>query len=291
MAHGRERLVEAFLKAAAALAGATVFGILLFLLYFCLPLFDGDGLRAILSSDWRPFHGHYGILPMVVGSLLMSLFALLVAFPAAVGVCAFAHGLGPPPLARAVLVVVHFMTSIPTIVYAFVSAILLVPFVRSAFGGGSGYSLLAGTCVLSVLILPTIVLMIHAWWRGAGPGIRVTCATLGLTRTQEIFWVLLPASARALFVAAILGFGRAVGDTMIALLLAGNAPQFPSSPLESIRTLTAHIALVLAVDAESTAYLSVFASGLILLLVTAGLHLAARWVRALARAGHETSPR
>ena len=175
------------------------------------------------------------------------------------------------------------MTSIPTIVYAFVSAMVLVPLMRDLFTRGSGFSLIAAAIVLSVLILPTIVLLIHVHWQGMKSNLHIPCAVLGLSQSQEIFWVLIPASSRALAVAAILGFARAIGDTMISLLLAGNAPQLPDSFFDSVRTLTAHIALVVATDPESSAYHSVFACGLILLLLTAVLNLAARWLYTLAR--------
>lgn len=279
----RERAIELGLASAAALASAAVLAILLFLAWFCLPLLRGGHAAETLAWDWQPFRGAYGILPMVVGSLLLSMSALAVAFPVALGICSFAHGLGPPRLARLVMAVVHFMTGIPTILYAFVSAMLLVPLVRGAAAVGSGYSLLAATPVLGVLILPTLVLLIHAYWRGAGAELRVTCAALGLTKALELWRVLLPVSWRGLAAAAVLGFGRAVGDTMIALLLAGNAPQVPTSPLDSFRTLTAHIALVLATDSQDPIYTSVFASGLILLLMTAGLSLSARLLHARAR--------
>jgi phosphate transport system permease protein len=278
-----ERWVEKALWLAGVFSTLAVLGILAFLLYFCGPIFRSSSAADIFNWDWRPFEGHFGILPMIVGSLSVSLLALALAFPVAVGICSFAHGLARPWLGKIVLGVVHFMTSIPTIVYAFVSAIVLVPLMRDLFSRGSGFSLFAAAIVLSVLILPTIVLLIHVHWQGMKSNLHIPCAALGFNRSQEIFWVLIPASSRALAVAAILGFGRAIGDTMISLLLAGNAPQLPDSFLDSIRTLTAHIALVVATDPESSAYHSVFACGLILLLITAVLNLAARWLYSLSR--------
>jgi len=289
MSRRRERALELGLAAAAVLASASVLALLLFLAWFCLPLLRGGHAAEILAWDWRPGHGAYGILPMVAGSLLLSVSALALAFPVALGICSFAHGLGPPRLARLVMAVVHLMTGIPTILYAFVSAMLLVPLVRGAVAVGSGYSLLTATLVLSVLILPTLVLLIHSCWQGAGADLSVTCAALGLTKAQELLRVLVPATRRGLAAAAILGFGRAIGDTMIALLLAGNAPQVPTSPFDSFRALTAHIALVIATDSQDATYASVFASGLILLLMTAGLSLSARLLRARPR--HATLPR
>jgi len=165
---------------------------------------------------------------------------------------------------------------VPTIVYAFVSAIVLAPLLRDAFRYGSGYCLLTTVLVLSVLVLPTVVLLLHARWQAVGDRLRVTCAALGLTRAQTVFRVLLPVTRRGLQAAAVFAFARAVGDTMIALLLSGNAPQVPHGPLDALRTLTAHIALVHSTDTQAAAYTSIFAAGLLLLLMTAGLSLAAR---------------
>ena len=181
--------------------------------------------------------------------------------------------------ARFVLAVVRFMTCIPTIVYAFVAAAVLPPVVRNLFATGSGFSLLTAGLVLSLLVLPTVVLLLHSLWHGTADHVLRTSYALGLTRGQAFWHVLLPLSGRGLTLAFLLGFARALGDTMIALLLAGNAPQWPGSLLESVRTLTAHIALVLATDSQTPIYHSVFAAGLILLLITGLTSLGARWLR------------
>lgn len=269
-----ERAAELLLAGSAAVSGAAVLGILVFLAILATPALRG--MASVFTWDWRPFHGHFGILPMVAGSLLLAGSAMLLAFPTALGITAFAHGLGPRWLGRIVLGVVHAMTGIPTIVYAFLSAMLLVPFVRGAFSHGSGYSLLSAALVLSVLVLPTIVLVVHAHWQAMSTEVARTCAALGIPRARAVLRVLLPLSRRGLVTAAVLGFARALGDTMIALLLSGNAAEVPASPLESLRALTAHIALVVATDTQDAAYASIFAAGLILLLLAAAASLTAR---------------
>lgn len=255
-----------FFRTAALFSALAIIGIIGFLLLFSAPLFTSEGLSTLFSTRWLPYENSYGILPMLAGSLLLSVSALIIAFPAALGVCCFAHGIGPAPAGRFLLGLIHFMTAIPTVVYAFVSAILLVPFIRDLFSSGSGYCLLTASLVLSLLILPTIVLLIEAWWRPIVPELHLTCSSLGMTKAQALFKVVLPVSRKGLAAAAILGFGRAIGDTLIGLMLAGNAPQFPASPLESVRTLTAHIAFGLEADTQSKAYHSVFACGLILVI-------------------------
>lgn len=276
-----ERAVRWSLRAAAFAAGACILLILAFLAWFTLPLLEDGGLLQLFGPAWRPEQGHHGIAPMLIGSLLLAGASLLLALPLALGVCLFAHGLGPPRLGRALLGLVAFMTSIPTVVYAFVAVLYLVPLVRRlSAGAGSGYSLLAAACTLALLVLPTLVLVLDASWRSRGPEVLVTGQALGLSRHQVLLFLLLPMSWRALTAATALGFGRAIGDTMIALLVAGNAAQVPHSPLDPMRALTAHVALVFEVDTQSRLYSSIFACGLILLLVTAAVNLAVRWLGA-----------
>jgi len=277
------------LGSAAGLAGVAVLAILVFLVVLSAPVFHGA--TCVWSWDWRPFQGHYGILPMVVGSLLVAVGAVLFAMPLGVSIAAFAHGVAPAPLARVVLGVVRLMTGIPTIVYAFVSAMVIAPLLRGAFAHGSGYCFLGTLLVLSILVLPTVVLLVHAHWQSMGERLRFTCAALGLTRSQAVFHVLLPLSRRGLLVAGVFAFARALGDTMIALLLSGNAPQVPASPLDSFRTLTAHVALVHSTDTQAPAYVSIFAAGLILLLLTAVLSVVARALTRGALAEAARAPR
>lgn len=271
-----ENWIRRMLAAAAMASTAAAFCILLVLIYLVLPLFTSGNLASVLSWQWLPFQGKFGILPMVVGSLLLSLGALICATPLAVGVSCFVQVLAPGRVKGACLALVHYMTSIPTVIYGFVSIFLLVPLMRQWFDRGTGFSLLTAMIVLSLLILPTIVLVFQATLREVDRTNRVTCASLGFSKPAYIRHVLLPLSRLGLLAAAILGFGRAVGDTLISLMLAGNAPMIPGSPLDSIRSLTAHIALVVATDSQSTFYHSVFASGLILFLIMIIINLALR---------------
>ncbi|MDO9631388.1 MAG: ABC transporter permease subunit, partial [Humidesulfovibrio sp.] len=148
---------------------------------------------------------------------------------------------------------------------------------------GSGFSWLAALLVLALLVLPTIVLVLDSQLSLVGPPLRLTAAALGLSRAQELLHLTLPLSARGLKAAAVLGFGRAVGDTLIPLMLAGNAAQVPHSLLSALRTLTAHIALVVATDSQSAAYNSLFACGVILFLITLAVNLGLRRIRSQSR--------
>lgn len=269
--------IRRLVSAAAAVAALAVILIVGFLIFAALPLLVSGEFFSLVTGRWQtsvepPQHG---IGPMIAGSFCLSLLALVIAFPIAIGICSFAHSLGPPRLRRLVLGVVHFMTGIPTVVYGFVSVFLLVPLVRGVFDG-SGFSLVAAALALAVLVLPTIVLLLHVRLRQIDPNVALTCAALGMTPAQTLLRILLPVSRSGLVAAAVLGFCRAIGDTLIALMVAGNATQYPGSLLDSVRALTSHIALVVATDTHSDEYRSVFAAGLLLFCMTAVLSLAIR---------------
>lgn len=269
----KSKWAEGLLRTAAIFSALIVLALFGFLLYFTLPLFSGGQFTELFSWHWRPFQGEFGILPMIAGTLALATSALLIAYPLGIGICLFVHGLGPAILARPILFLIHFMTGIPTVVYGFVAIFLLVPQLRNYFSSGTGFSLLAASLTLSLLILPTIVLLINSQLQQVVPAQRLTATALGISRVHELTRISLPAASYGLMSAAILGFGRAVGDTLIALMVAGNAAQLPDSIFDSIRTLTAHIALVSSTDSQSITYHSLFACGLILFLSTAAVNL------------------
>ena len=256
-----------------ALAVAAVFA---FLSYFAAPVFVAGKAGSVLSFAWRPLDGSFGILSMAAASLALAVSAMLVALPAGVGICCFICGLGPSPVARVVLGLVRFMTSIPTVVYGFVSVFALTPLIQAAFRDSSGFCWLTAGLTLSLLVLPTVVLLMEGPLRAAWERTELTAAALGLDASRTLLHVALPLARRAIAAAAVLGFSRAIGDTLIPLMLAGNAPQLPLSPLDSIRTLTAHIALVVSTESGSRAYNSLFAAGLLLLGTATAVNLTLR---------------
>lgn len=274
----RGNLTSRLLFSATAVSALSVLTIFGFLLWFAAPMFTGETLASLFSWQWQPQQGDFGILPMLAGSLCLAGSAMLLAYPLGLGLCCFMHGLGPAWAARPLLGIVRGMTSVPTVVYGLISAFLLVPLIRSGFSG-SGFSWLAAGLTLAMLILPTIVLILDSQFQTIHAQTQLTAAALGFTPAQQVLRMTLPLSARGLLVAAALGFGRAIGDTLIPLMLAGNAPLLPHSPLDPLRTLTSHIALVVATDSQSAAYGSLFACGVILFIVSLLVNLALRRLR------------
>jgi len=235
-----------------------------FLFWFSLPLFfDGD--IAVFSLLWRPESGYYGIVPMVAGSAMIGLGALLLALPVALGIVGFCLHERYQKAARWIRSLIHLMAGIPTVVYGLAALFLLVPLLRETFRAGSGYCLLAAMVMIVLLILPVMVMMLDSHCRPLATQIKLAGAALGFSETQRVFYLILPNARRGLFSAALLGFSRAIGDTLLPLMLAGNAPQLTGNLLDSVRTLTAHIGLVIATEYGSDAYNSLFTAGLLLL--------------------------
>lgn len=279
----RQGWAEGGLRLACMVLALALAAILGFLLYFSLPLLERGRWTSLLAWAWRPWQGQFGILAMLAGSLCLGLSSLALAFPLGVGVVCCAHGLGPRWLSRLMLPLLRFLAGVPTVVYGFAAVFLLVPLVRDGLGEGSGFSWLSALLVLALLTLPTVALLLEAQFAALEPRVHLTAAALGLTRAQELRYIVLPLSGRGLGAAAALGFGRAVGDTLVPLMLSGNAPQAPQSLFDSLRTLTAHIALVLATDSGGLVYGSLFASGLILFGLACLVQLALAWLRAPAQ--------
>ena len=259
-----------FARGAALFTGAAVLAVFFFLFLSAWPLIQSGEILQTWTGPWAPFatEPQFGVAPMIVVSVLMALGATALAFPLALGLVIFAHGIGPKKLSKVLRLLIQMTAGFPTVVYGFVSVMILVPMIRRHFESTSGFSLLAATLTLVVLILPTLVLIMEAPIQSQKKHWLVMGQALGLTRTQVLIKVLFPMARPTFLAAFILGFNRALGDTLIALMVAGNAAQYPGSLLDSVRSLTAHIALVLATDSFSPQYRSVAAAALILFLTT-----------------------
>lgn len=242
-----------------------------FLAFFALPLLRSGGYFLLLVTPWQPLAGKFGIAPMIAGTAAISSLAVLLAFPLSLGAAAFCEaGLAPRNLIRWIRPVFQLMTGIPTVVYGFLAVFLLVPFLRQGLGG-SGFSVLTAALVLALLISPTMILFFSDAFRAVPEKYVRAMAALGARPEERLVFLLLPQARSGLVAGLLLACGRAVGDTLIALMLAGNSLAFPSSVTEPARTLTAHIALVMASDTQSPEFQSIFACGLTLYLITTGL--------------------
>ena len=254
------------LATAAALAGLG--GMLFFLLGFAAPLLINHPVGMLLGATWDPETGQYGLLPMLIGTLSVALLATVIGFVGALATALYFDAIGERRLKRLLYRGILVLGAIPTVVYGLVGVVILVPWLRQYVVEGAGWSILAAGIMLSLVIWPTMALFLIDSFRSTPPEFAAITSALGGERIQYQLGVLLPFHRRSIGVALSLGLARAMGDTMIALMLAGNSLTMPHSITDSARTLTAHIALLFAGDFDSPAFRSIFVSGLILLGLT-----------------------
>ncbi|WP_225073645.1 phosphate ABC transporter permease subunit PstC [Desulfuromonas sp. CSMB_57] len=263
-----ELVAERLLCLSALASSAITLAILAFLVVMGLPLMRAGGVLPLVYSPWAPFQGSFGIFPMIVGTCAISLASLVLAFPLSLGCSFLIAAVAPSAVSRGFRRLIELMTGIPTVVYGFVGIFLLVPIVRELFRSGSGMSLLTAALVLGIMITPTMTLFFCDSFDRIPKSYLDAAEALGASRTQQLLHVMLPLAKKGMLTGVLLALGRAVGDTLIALMLAGNAVQVPTSVLEPARTLTAHIALVMAADYESPEFRSIFTCGIVLYLFT-----------------------
>lgn len=278
MRNVRELVAErAFLLSALASSSITV-AILVFMVFMGLPLMREGGFFQLLLTSWNPYQGDYGIYPMIVGTGAISFLGLLFAFPLSLGTSFLVANIAPKAVSRVLRRIVELMTGIPTVIYGFVGIFLLVPIVRELFQQGAGMCILTASLVLGIMITPTMTLFFCDSFDRIPRSYLDAADALGASRVQKLLYVMLPAARKGMVNGVILALGRAVGDTLIALMLAGNSVRVPESVLEPARTLTAHIALVIAADYESPEFRSIFTCGVVLYLFTMAVTFLVRYV-------------
>jgi phosphate ABC transporter permease protein PstC len=239
-----------------------------------LPLILHTGLeKFIASSHWAPTKGHFGILAMIVSSILVTLGAMVLGVPLGLSCAIILAEFSPGRLKSILKPTLELLAGIPSVVYGFLGVIWLVPLIRE-FLGGPGLSLLAASLILGIMILPTVIsISIDALT--AVPGLyREGSIALGATQWQTVRRVVLPAASSGIITAIILGMGRAVGETMAVIMVAGNALKLPTSILDPVRTLTSNIALELGYAAGRHRE-ALFATGIVLFIIIMILNLSA----------------
>ena len=231
-----------FLVAACASVAAVAL-ICAFLFANSIPAFVEIGpLNFLLGTVWRPGNDLYGIFPMIMGSLYVTAGALLLGVPIALLTAIFLARFCPPRLYRLLKPAVNLLAGIPSVVYGFFGLVVLVPFVRNTFGG-NGNSILTASVLLAMMILPTIIGVAEAAIRAVPESYYEGSLALGATHERSVFFSVFPAAKSGVMAGVILGVGRAIGETMAVIMVAGNQPRMPKGILEGVRTLTTNIVM------------------------------------------------
>ena len=216
----------------------------------CVYLF-GTGIPAmadvgffkfIFGTQWRPDAELWGIFPMIVGSVLVTGIAILIGVPIGVLCAVFMAFYCPKKLYGFVKPAINLLAGIPSIVYGFFGVMVIVPFVRNIFGG-SGKALLTAGILLGIMILPTIIKTTEASLKAVPQSYYEGALALGATHERSVFLAVLPAAKSGILAAIILGIGRAIGETMAVVMVAGNQAILPESITSGIRTLTSNVIL------------------------------------------------
>ncbi|MFN6534879.1 MAG: phosphate ABC transporter permease subunit PstC [Nostoc sp. EkiNYC01] len=251
------------LRSLATIAGAIALLIVVFLLWESLPIFSRIPLsRFFTDSSWNPTAGLYNLWPMLLGTFLAMVGAVLIATPIGILSAVFCQFYAPPMVAQLYRRLIELLAGIPSVVYGFWGLVVLVPLIGKIHPPGP--SLLAGIAILAVMILPTVALVADASLEKVPTSYIQGAAALGLSRWTTISTVVFASAKSGLFTGLILETGRAIGETMAILMVCGNVVQTPKSLFDPIRTLTANIALEMAY-ATGDHRSALFVSGLILM--------------------------
>jgi phosphate transport system permease protein len=231
--------------ALALFASALVAFILVVVLGEATPALREVGLwRFLADPSWHPSNGEFNLTPMIAGTLLVAFGAMLLAMPLGLIAAVFITFYAPPSIATAYLRLIELFAGIPSVLYGLWGLVVLVPLIAELAAPGS--SLLAASLVLALMVLPTIALIATMSLRSV-PLERIQAArALGFTKASTIVKIVVPSARKGLAVAAVLGAGRAIGETMAVMMVAGNIVQVPDSIFEPVRTLSANIALEIA---------------------------------------------
>lgn len=239
----KEKIMHLVFLLSAVISIAAVILICVFLFSSGVPAIAQIGLKEFLTgTEWRPGNNIFGIFPMIVGSLYVTAGALVIGVPIGILTAIFMARFCPKGLYRIMKPAINLMAGIPSVVYGFFGLVILVPLVRD-YIGGRGLSVLTASILLGLMILPTIISMSEAAIRAVPESYYEGALALGASHERSVFSAVVPAARSGIFAGIILGIGRAVGETMAVIMVAGNQTLIPEHLTDGVRTLTTNIVL------------------------------------------------
>ena len=246
----KEKTMKWVFMTAAALSILAVVLICLFLFANGLPAMGKIGVfDFLLGQKWKPRNNIYGIFPMIVGSIYVTVGAIIVGVPLGILCAVFLAWFCPKRLYKIVKPAMELLAGIPSIVYGFFGLVVLVPIMQNLFGG-SGKGVLTASILLGIMILPTIIGVSESAIRAVPRSYYEGSLGLGATHERSIFFAVLPAAKQGILAGVILGVGRAIGETMAVIMVAGNQPIVPGSIFSGVRTMTANIVMEMGYAAD-----------------------------------------
>lgn len=282
--HVREGMIEALLFLAASVSVITTLGIVYILVSESLAFFRNIPLLDFLTDrQWTPLFAdaHFGIMVLVSGTLKSAGVALAVALPVGTVIAIYLSEFAPFSVREAAKPVLEMLGGIPTIVFGYFALLFVTPALQVVFPNLPGFNLLSAGLVMGVMIIPYVSSLAEDAMRSVPMSLREGSYAMGATRLQTALRVVLPAAISGVASAYVLAVSRAVGETMILTVAAGGQPNFTFNPTESAMTLASYIASVSMGDLphDSIGYQTIFAAGIILMLMTLALNVLGHWLR------------
>ncbi len=246
----KEQIMKYCFLICACVSVAAVAAICLFIFVNGIPAMGKIGVfKFLLGTEWSPSKGVYGILPMIIGSIYVTAGAAVVGVPIGILTAVFMVYYCPAPIYKIVKPAIDLLAGIPSIVYGFFGLVVIVPVIQDLLGT-SGKGVLTASILLGLMILPTIISTAESSLRAAPDMYYEGALALGATKERSIFGAVFPAARSGILSGVILGIGRAIGETMAVVIVAGNQAVIPKSVTDGVRTITANIVLEMAYAAE-----------------------------------------
>jgi len=276
MTMNRRRLKEWLIEKTILLSGlfAVVFVVLifLFLLREGLSLFGSQGVFTfLLGKNWYPISTppQFGVLPLILGSLLVTLGAAVISVPIGIAAALFIAEIAPPRLKEIMKIGIELLAAIPSVVIGFIGMITLGPWMKAIFNLPTGLTALTGSITLAFMAMPTIVSIAEDAITAVPRQYREAAIAMGATRWQTTWRIIARAARPGMLAAVMLGLGRVIGETMAVMMVTGNAALIPRSILQPVRTLTATIAAEMGESVQGGShYAALFAIGIVLFIIT-----------------------
>ena len=206
-------------------------------------------LDFLLGTKWKPLNDIYGIFPMILGSIYVTAGAILIGVPTGILCAIFMARFCPPKVYKILKPAIDLLAGIPSIVYGFFGLVVIVPLIQNLFGTG-GNGILTASILLGIMILPTIIGVSESALRAVPQSYYEGALALGATHERSVFFTIVPAAKSGILAGVILGIGRAIGETMAVVMIAGNQPIIPDSILSGVRTMTSNIVLEMGYAAD-----------------------------------------
>lgn len=280
----KEKVIEVGLASAAVITILTTIGIIWVLLSQTIDFFSDVSIIDFLTdTQWTPLFAdkHFGILPLVAGTFLTTFIAILVALPVGLTIAVYLNEYAPKNFRKIIKPLLEILAAVPTVVYGFFALSEITPFLQSIIPGMAGFNALSSGIVMGIMIIPLITSLSEDALFAVPKSLREASYGMGSTRLQTAFKVMVPAASSGIIVSVILGISRAVGETMIVAIAAGQQPRLTMNPLVPIETITTYIVQVSTGDVAhgSLEYKTIFAAGMALFVFTFILNNISYWIK------------